>query len=141
MGWRSDWLYQLIFAEVEKVWMRAKREGAGQFGPPPTAFCISEMAGGDWEHVRCRGDACRRWLYQGDEPEPASDAVDEAEIVRQAGMFYERGGVEFFIDSDRKRVLFTYTLGPRYGLGMTFGVTGQGTGGNLTPCAGPAWVS
>jgi hypothetical protein len=63
------------------------------------------------------------------------------DIGEQRGMFYERGVVEFFIDTDRKRVLFTYTLGPRYGRGMIFRVVGQGTTGRLTPCAGPAWIS
>src|SRR5262249_51269200 len=95
MGWQSDWLYQLIFEEVEKVWKRAKEEGVGQFGPPPSAFRISEMSDGIWEQVQCRGDARRRWLYQGGDPEPGVDGTDVGE---QRGMFYERGIVEFFID-------------------------------------------
>jgi hypothetical protein len=141
MGWQSDWLYQLIFDEVERVWKRARKDGAGRFGPPSTAFLISEMPEADWEHIRCHGDAHRQWTYKGGDPEPAPCVVYDTDLGEQRGMFYERGVVEFFIDTDRKRVLFTYTLGPRYGRGMIFGVVGQGTKGRLTPCAGPAWVS
>ena len=40
MGWQSDWLYNLIFDEVERIWKRALRDGRGQFGPAPTVFVI-----------------------------------------------------------------------------------------------------
>jgi hypothetical protein len=61
MGWQSDWLYQLIFDEVEKVWKRAKKEGEGRFGPAPVDLLISEMLEADWEESRCRGNAHRQW--------------------------------------------------------------------------------
>ena len=138
MGWRSGWLHQLVFQEVKKIWQRAKNAGTGKFGPPPDALHICEMSDGDWERPQCSGDALRRWLYQGDEPELVGDCADVGEL---RGMFFQRGIVQFFIDPDRKRVLFTYILGPRYGRGMLFEVGGQGAQGKLTRCPGPAWIS
>src|SRR5262245_52015040 len=111
MGWRSDWLYQVIFDEVEKVWKRAAKDGAGHFGPPPTGFVIREMLEADWEHIRCGGDVRRQWTYQGGRPEPAACVADDTDLGEQRGIFYERGVVEFFIDANRKRVLFSYILG------------------------------
>lgn len=142
MGWQSDWLYQLVFDQVKKVWDRAIRDGAGRFGPPPNSLLISQMSDADWEQVRCRGDIRRQWTYQGSEPEPLTRAAgDDTDLGERRGMFYERGAVAFCIDSDRKRVLFTFTLGPRYGRGLIFGVVGQGAKGRLGPSPGPMWVS
>lgn len=36
-------------------------------------------------------------------------------------------------------MLFTYTIGPRYGRGMIFEVVGQGAHGRMIPCTGSAW--
>jgi len=142
MGWQSDWLYQLIFDEVEQVWQRARKDGAGHFGPAPTTFLISEMREANWDDMRCRGDAQRHWTYQGGQPEPmALTKGSDADLGEQRGMFYARGAVAFCIDANRKRVLFTYALGPRYGRGMVFGVIGQGAKGRLSPTGGTMWVS
>jgi len=105
-------------------------------------FLISETLDADWEESRCRGNAHRRWTYQSGQPEPLL-CVEEGDVDlgEQRGMFYERGAVTFCIDTDRKRVVFTYTLGPRYGRGMTFGVIGQGTKGRLSPTGGTMWIS
>jgi hypothetical protein len=143
MGWQSDWLYQLIFDEVETVWGRAIKDGAGQFGPAPTAFIVSEMRDADWEeHPRCRGDAHRQWTFQGGKPETLDRAAgSQIDLGKRRGMFYERGGVWFCIDTDRRRVLFTYTLGPRYGRGMIFDVVGQGAKGKFRPGGRFVWCS
>ena len=69
---------------------------------------------------------------------PAEES--DIDVGEQCGMFYERGVVAFCIDSDRKRLVFTYTLGPRYGRGMTLGVIGQGAKGRLSS-RGISWVS
>jgi hypothetical protein len=142
MGWQSDWLYQLIFHEVERVWRVAVKEGAGRLGPAPTILQVSEMDEADWVHAWCRGVVLRRWTLQGGKPESLTlDQQGDADLGERRGMFYERSAASFCIDSDRKRVLFTYTLGPRYGRGMVFDVMGQGTKGKLRPNGGPMWVS
>jgi len=142
MAWQSDWLYQLIFDEVRRVWQRASKEGAGQFGPAPTSFLITEMSEADWETVRCGGAGHRQWIYQGSqfEPTPLAEGT-ETDLGERRGIFYERGAVAFHIDSGRKRVLFTYNLGPRYGRGFVFEVIGQGAKGTLSPIGGTMWMS
>ena len=134
MGWQSDWLYDLIFDEVARIWKRAIRDGRGPFGPAPTALVIKEMGEPDWEAVRCQGDVHRLWCYRGGTPEVLPvEPESETGVGEQRGMFYERGEVQFHISSDRKRVLFTYVLGPRNGRGMEFAVQGQGRQGKLVP--------
>lgn len=142
MGWRTDWLYGLIFHEVQRVWRRAIREGRGKFGPAPSQLLIKEMSDADWELMRSKGRELRKWCYSGGTPEPlpVEDETTES-LGEQVGMFYEKGDVRFFIASDRKRVLLTYTLGPRYGRGMAFAIEGQGAKGRLVPTGGPGWVS
>lgn len=142
MGWQTDWLYDLIFHEVERVWRRALREGRGKFGPAPSQFLIKEMCEADWESMRCKGEEHRKWRYSGGSPEhlPAEDETRES-LGEQRGMFYEKGEIRFHVAPDRKRVLLTYTLGPRYGRGMALAVQGQGAKGKLVPSGGPGWVS
>jgi hypothetical protein len=103
---------------------------------------IIEMLEADWEDSRCRGNAHRQWMYQGGQPAllPPVEGND-IDLGAQRGMFYERGLVTFCIDTNRKRLVFTYTLGPRYGRGMTFGVNGQGNKGRLSPAGTTMWVS
>jgi hypothetical protein len=139
MGRQSDWLYELIFDEVEKVWEQANKEGAGRFGPAPSDLLISEMHDADWEESRCRGNPDRQWTYQGGQSLSPAE-VSAIDVGERRGMFYERGVVAFCIDSDRKRLVFSYILGPRYGRGMTFVVIGQGAKGRLSP-SGICWVS
>jgi hypothetical protein len=142
MGWQTDWLYQLVFDEVERVWQRAIKDGVARFGPAPKCLVISEMLEADWEESRCRGVANRQWTYQGGHPKLLSPCEGNAtEFGEQRGMFYELGVVTFCIDADRKRLVFSYTLGPRYGRAMTFTVIGQGKNGRLAPADGRLWVS
>ena len=44
MGWQSDWLYDLIFDEIERVWKRVLRDGRGQFVEPEL---IAQVGDGD----------------------------------------------------------------------------------------------
>ncbi len=138
MGWKSDWLYKRIFNEVVNLWTRALRQGTGRFGPPPSALVIIEMRSADWENATFRGEARRQWVYQGGEPEPVAELTGGGEV---RGMFYERGTIAFRIDGNRKRVLLTYVLGPRYGMGAILRVVGQGAKGRLAAGEGPGWIS
>jgi hypothetical protein len=140
MGWQSDWLYQLVFAEVGRVW--ADIADGSEFGPPPIALVVREMAEADWDGPHCAGEVRRQWLYRGGEPEPVPPQGESgADVGARRGMFYERGTVAFHVAPDRRRVLFTFTLGPRFGRGLILGVEGQGAGGRLCPGPGPQWKS
>ena len=142
MGVKTDWLFLLIFEEVEQIWKRATREGLGNFGPALASLLISEMTEADWGTMNCCGAARRCWSYSGDKPVPV-EPVEAADprVGQQRGMFYERGIVQFHVAPDRKRVLFSYILGPRFGQGMAFKVHGQGAKGKLIPDEGTVWKS
>ena len=45
-------------------------------------------------------------------------------------MFWDRGWFCFHIAPDRKRVVITYVVGPRYARGLVLKVEGQGESGN-----------
>lgn len=63
MGWKTDWLYSLIFAEVHRLWDCARRESermGSDFGPAPGALIISEYSDGNFTNATCRGLRKRR---------------------------------------------------------------------------------
>lgn len=111
-------------------------------GPPPTALVVREMAEADWDCPNCVGSVLRQWLYRGGEPEllPLHDRAD-TDVGELRGQFYERGMVAFHVAPDRRRVLFTFGVGPRYGRGLILRVEGQGSDGRLIPSEGPQWRS
>ena len=100
------------------------------------------MGEADWEVLRCRGDIQRQWRFGGTEPEVLPvDPEGDAGVGEQRGMFYERGDIQFHIASGRRRVLLTYSIGPRYGRGMELAVHGQGKKGKLIPSGQFSWQS
>lgn len=132
MGWRTDWLYRLVFAEVARVWARAQKEGEGRYGPPPDFLLIQQRADADWDQAQCLGPVLREWMYGGADFEPRSPMdADAVPPATRRGMFYDRGCVQFHITADRKKVLFTFQIGPLYGQGMVFRVRGQGKCGAI----------
>src|SRR5262244_3133916 len=69
MGWKSDWLYRLVFAQFEEAWTTAQKQGAGRFGPPSVQLFVSQFneagANSDRAPIFCRGTALRTWHYAG----------------------------------------------------------------------------
>jgi hypothetical protein len=133
MGWKSDWLYRLVFNYLELAWTTAQRDGESRFGPAPTLLRVTEFfADNDGQQFPSLCQPRRCWVYNGlewraekmPEPYPVNSVV---------GMFYieARGG--FFISADRKMVVIEYRFGPRYGRGGVFVVQGQGTRASLLP--------
>jgi hypothetical protein len=143
MEWRTDWLYALIFAEVRRVWYRAQRDaasGGGAPGSPPALFVISEYERGDTAKARCFAPALRRWHFRGGEDFGLVEGDAAAPGGRAQGMFYDVGRVGFFVAEDRRRVVFEYLLGPRYGGGRLLAVEGEGRSARLAPSAdGAEW--
>jgi hypothetical protein len=133
MEWRTDWIYALIFAEVRRVWYRARRDAASgaASGSAPNLFVISEYEKGDTAKARCFAPAKRRWHFRGGAD---FDLVDgDAPGGRAQGMFYDVGRVGFFVTDDRRLVVFEYILGPRYGRGCLLAVEGEGRAARLGP--------
>jgi hypothetical protein len=103
---------------------------------------VEETTDADWESAFCRGSIRRAWRLDatGWQPEDA-----EKEPFRAGGelrgMLWLVGLFRFHVTGDRKRVLFQYQVGPRYGRGMTLRVAGQGRRGRLLPTGGCCWIS
>ena len=141
MGWQSDWLYRLIFREIENVRAAANRQDAKN-GLPPTVYYILEYSDADWEKVTHLGTVKRSWILKKDEPLAETDATftpgDDAEID---GMFFNKAAIAFHISSDRKRVTFEYFLGPLYARGRILAVHGQGNRAKLISTDGREWIA
>src|SRR5262245_41203861 len=118
MGWRSDWLYQLIFGEIEALWLRATKEGVGRLGPPPQYFHIRQLAAVKWESPGPKLPVKRAWIFDAHGLRPVSQE-DQVLPSRSkiTGMFYEVGDVGFYVEPARKRIVLAYILGPRYARG------------------------
>lgn len=135
MGWKSDWLYRLVFQQFEQAWMKAQAEGASRFGPAPESLLVGQHSETIVDGVSpyCRGPIARKWCYAGGDwtelESGRSTSVDHA--VR--GMFFQTAIGRFCISPDRMTVVIEYVLGPRYGRGFTLTVEGQGDSAVLMP--------
>ena len=139
MGWKTDWLYRLVFSEVARLWNRASKEAASspEGGvSPPDAFFIREFTQGDTKNSRCLPPVRRQWIYRGGESfeqiaNIEADKLKADETIRS--MFYAIGSIAFHITPDRKQVILVHILGPRYGKACVYLVQGQGSQGRLSP--------
>ena len=138
MGWKSDWLYDLVFQEVARVWEQSRKESAS-LGPPPSSFRVLEYPKGDWDGPHCRGQVQRAWLYDEAGLQPAEIDEDHKLVVQNA--MYDVGVVHFHIAPSRKQVVFEFVLGPLYGRGRILDVVGQGSRGTLKRSMNREWVS
>lgn len=146
MGWKSDWLYRIVFAEFEQAWKVAQKQGTGRFGPPSSELVVTQYGGTeaseDQRPIGCRGDALRSWRYAGDDWEETTlpDFKTKPNPIR--GMYYERASGNFHISADRKTVVIEHVFGPRYGHGTAFLVHSQGPTAYLSPKPDAiGWVS
>src|SRR5262249_52350365 len=116
-GWKTDWLYQLIFKEVAAVWGKVRSEGRKLvpsppwLGTPPDWLCVQEFRRADWENLRCLGPVRRAWSFGGKELSPLPPEEVDPDCGERRGMFYEVGRVRFHLAADRKRLVFEYTVG------------------------------
>ena len=142
MGWKSDWLYRLVFNYLELAWTTAQRDGECRFGLAPTLLRVTEFfayTDGQQFASLCQPQRC--WVYNGFEWRE-EEMLERYPVNSVFGMFYieVRGG--FFISADRKKVVIEYRFGPRYGRGGVFVVHGQGTRATLLPKLDSiGWVS
>jgi hypothetical protein len=143
VGWKSDWLYHIIFREVERVWAHTRREGEGTYGPAPDRFYIQQHSEyTSTSLLLCSGYILRLWSFDGSEftllPHEKSGIYDTT--IR--GMFYIEGSIRFHITNDRKNVIWNAWFGPRYARGKAFCVIGQGKKATLEKAtAFMEWIS
>jgi hypothetical protein len=138
MGWKTDWLYRLLFSEVARLWNRASKEAASSpegEESSPEAFLIREFTQGDTRNSRCLPPVRRQWIYRGESFEEITnaDAYKHTNDETIRGMFFTTSSIAFHITPDRKQVIFLYALGPRYGKGRVYLVHHQGSQGSLIP--------
>jgi hypothetical protein len=149
MGWRTDWLYQLIFDEVARIWSRAVKDGITfpNSGPPPDYLLIEECGDADWERAVCLRPVLRSWTCRGADFELQPQAPPEhIPPPVERGFRDSYGIVRFQVRPDRKKLVFEYILGPLHGRGRVFLVVGQGRrgkmGGSLVGDPGAlSWIS
>lgn len=142
MGWKSDWLYQLIFKQYELAWAKAQRDGEGHFGPASARLRVCQLPEIDLSSVPlCRGEATRCWLYDGTGWIIDDSSVPPAEPTLQ-GMFFSEARGRFAISEDRKSLVIEFSFGPRYGRGFQYMVRGQGPSAVLAVDPnGTSWCS
>jgi hypothetical protein len=89
-----------------------------EFGLPPTELRIYQAAQADWERAIIRPPYVFGWrCVSGVNTESiAPDDLPDYSVL-PSGMYWPVGQIAFCIDSEHKRAVFTYVLGPRYGRG------------------------
>jgi hypothetical protein len=151
MGWKSDWLYGLVFQQVAAVWNDCMRTGKGRYGPPPERFLVTECSTANWDMPFCTPPIVRAWHYNDSgvlsQPLPNPEALFPATApAHPDSMFFATGDMRFHITPERTLIVFSYLVGPRYGRGRVYRVIGQGTRGTVKGRLDPAegyneWVA
>ena len=141
MGWQSDWLYQVIFKNIQKAWEEVLKDGQTEMGPAPD-YCIvsqfSEFKSVPWQSsllmATSAGPIIKRWKLDSVGVDRITGAqVKEFEIPhKERGAFYRVGKINFCISDDRRIVSIGCNFGPRYGTERVYRVQGQGKHGQLS---------
>src|SRR5205807_3180451 len=89
-----------------------------EFGMPPRELRIYQAKEADWEHGFCKPPFVAAWRYVGG-PGVESIAPDDQPdySAKPSGMYWPIGQIDFIIDTQHTRALYTYCLGPRYSRG------------------------
>lgn len=148
MGWRTDWLYRLVFCELTQQWRRAQAAAVGRpVDDRPDHLLVQQCDRVDVERVLCLAPVRRTWALDANGVReagalPLTPGVDGPSPHHSAapGLFYRQARARFHLTNDRRRVVITSVFGPRYGRGLVFDVHGQGRRGRLSPC-GAGWVA
>ena len=139
MGWQSDWLYQLIFKNIQQHWEQALMDGK-LIGPAPDYCIVSQFA--DLKSVpyqdsylmaTSKGPVIKRWRLDRTGIHRITEA-DEKQLTipyEGRGAFYRIGKISFCISCDRKIVAIKCNFGPRYGTSRVYKVQGQGKNSQL----------
>jgi hypothetical protein len=89
-----------------------------EFGLPPTELRIYQAAQADWERAMIRPPYVSAWRYLGGvDVEPIAPYNLPDYSVLPTGMYWPVGQIDFWVDYEHKRAVFTFVLGPRYGRG------------------------
>ena len=146
MGWKSDWLYQIIFQQAQQLWHQthtSREEPVPQI-TPPDYFLISEYASfrvvpyQDSPRLRdakLGDEPVRYWSYNDEGLRRIAAPESPADLRESRGMYHKVGRIIFSIHTDRKLVFLGYGMGPRFARSGVYEVHGQGKTGSLSPAA------
>jgi hypothetical protein len=149
MGWRTDWLYRLVFYELTEQWHRAQTAASERphADERPDHMLVQQCDRVDVERALCIVPVRRTWSLDangvresGALPLPLDVDGPSPSHAEAPGLFYRQARARFHLTSDRRRVVVTTVFGPRYGRGLVFSVHGQGRRGRLSLC-GAGWVA
>lgn len=140
MGWQSDWLYQLIFNNIQQHWEQVLKDVQCGLGPAPDYCLVSEF--GSFKSVTWQdsllmasssGSVIKRWKLDGTGIQFITEAIQKELTIphEECGAFYRVGQISFCISNDRKIVSIECNFGPRYGTSRVYKVEGQGKNGQL----------
>ncbi|MES2462149.1 MAG: hypothetical protein V4671_16310 [Armatimonadota bacterium] len=153
MGWKTDWLYILVFGLVHDLWAETNHFAEqmteqNRLQAPQAnldALRVYQCEEADLTKGFCQKPILHEWVYDGSVftegvPEEARRQKQQhnshpfavlptSQEIR--GTLFTEGMVWFYITVDRKHVLFTYQVGPRFGRRMKYRVEGQEQSGRL----------
>lgn len=142
MGWKSDWLYAVVFKMADAVVDKARNDARQLAKASPITWVLAEYSQADWNFPVCGGPVMRTWTKSQCDWQETPEILDVAPPRSKLADFcYPTALISFHVAEDRKRVVLNYSVGPRYAGGRIYRVSGQGIRGKLTPADGPSWIS
>ena len=141
VDWSEDWLYPLIFQEVERVW----REWCGS--RTQDSDVAAYVVAAEWSSragARCSGEVVRAWMRDaaGLREITVSDYRQHKQKLDPPKPINPFILVQFNIDLDRHLVAFGETYGPLAGTGWCYRVHGKGPQASLeVDPSSDIWIS
>jgi hypothetical protein len=113
-----DPLLKAVWEECDPKQATAGPYYKREFGLPPRELRIYQATQADWERAMIKPPYVCAWRFVGG---PDVEIIEPDDLpdysVVPTGMYWPVGTIDFCIDSEHKRAVFTYVLGPRYGRG------------------------
>lgn len=120
MDWNKDWLYRLIFKEVETFWNKFAARSVEQIH-------IAEYPDAELQKSYCKGMAMRHWVYSGANVTAVTFDAAKPETIPDIMRQYKKvGALSFHITPDRQHVVWNYMVGYFNEGGYTYRVVDQG---------------
>ena len=101
---------------VTEVW-RECNPRVSIMGPPPKTLQIYETADADWKNAHCGRTPIRGWVFDGAIYSELKPPKYPDFSMPPKGMYWTVGLVNFCIDLEHRRAVYSYVLGPRYARG------------------------
>ncbi len=141
MGWSSDWLYSLLLQRARETFVEARRAASDRSEPAPVVLIATEHATCNHDLAITIGDPVRIWSSADDFASLLEALPDAGNVTRDSHSLFSVPRVSWFIEPGRKHVLVNRWIGPLFGNGEWWRISGQGGSGRLVRSDRRAWVS